>query len=107
MMIHISGYFTYPVMVWPRCSQISEGPLYVCNMLNITVCMSGCNDRDSVLPHLVDAVVSVALFWCILGGFPSFVVADLSNMGTCSYNRSVCTLLMGTYQLKVLECWCK
>ena len=41
--------------------------------------MSGCIDRDSVLPHLVDAIVSVALFWCILGCFPSLVVADLSN----------------------------
>ena len=27
-MIHISGYFTYPAMVWSRCRRISEGPLY-------------------------------------------------------------------------------
>ena len=27
MMIHISGYFTYPAMVRSRCSRISEGPL--------------------------------------------------------------------------------
>ena len=57
--------------------------------MTLTVHMSGCIDRDRVLPHLVDAIVSVALFWCILGGFPSLVVADLNNMGTCSYNRSV------------------
>ena len=28
MMIHISGYFTYPAMVRSHCSRISEGPLY-------------------------------------------------------------------------------
>ena len=28
IMIYISGYFTYPAVVWSHCSQISEGPLY-------------------------------------------------------------------------------